>query len=108
MAAATARETSDACKGRLRLHSLGTGRGAEFEARFRPYELGRKSDNEDLKRARGGHDVRFQTKAASAACASRAQMGLYLSARTEGNRPFYEKYGFEFVGSELRQVLRPD
>ncbi len=36
-----------------------------------------------------------------------AEMGLYLVARTEGNRPFYEKYGFEAVGTEMRQVLRP-
>ena len=34
-----------------------------------------------------------------------AEMDLYLSARTEGNRPFYEKYGFQVVGSELRQAL---
>lgn len=34
-----------------------------------------------------------------------AEMGLYLVESTEGNRPFYEKYGFEFVGSELRMAL---
>lgn len=34
-----------------------------------------------------------------------AEMGLYLVDRTEGNRPFYEKLGFEVVGSELRQPL---
>ncbi len=34
-----------------------------------------------------------------------AEMGLYLVEHTEGNRPFYEKYGFEFVGSELRMAL---
>ncbi|MFO7963715.1 MAG: GNAT family N-acetyltransferase [Desulfobacterales bacterium] len=35
-----------------------------------------------------------------------AEMGLYLIERTEGNRPFYEKYGFEYVGSEMRQQLK--
>ena len=35
-----------------------------------------------------------------------AEMGLYLIETTEGNRPFYEKYGFEYVGSEMRQRLR--
>jgi GNAT superfamily N-acetyltransferase len=34
-----------------------------------------------------------------------AEIGLYLVERTEGNRPFYEKYGFEYVGSEMRQRL---
>jgi len=34
-----------------------------------------------------------------------AEMGLYLLAHTENNRAFYEKYGFEFVGSEMRQRL---
>lgn len=34
-----------------------------------------------------------------------AEMGLYLLETTEGNRPFYEKYGFEYVGSEMRQRL---
>lgn len=34
-----------------------------------------------------------------------AEMGLYLVESTEGNRPFYEKYGFEFVGSEMRMAL---
>ncbi|MFQ5473456.1 MAG: GNAT family N-acetyltransferase, partial [Dehalococcoidia bacterium] len=29
-----------------------------------------------------------------------AEMGLYLVERTEGNRPFYEKFGFVYVGSE--------
>lgn len=33
------------------------------------------------------------------------EMGLYLLESTEGNRPFYEKYGFEIVGSEMRQQL---
>lgn len=35
-----------------------------------------------------------------------AEMGLYLVEWTEGNRPFYEKFGFEYVGSEMRQSLR--
>lgn len=33
------------------------------------------------------------------------EMGLYLVESTEGNRPFYEKYGFEFFGSEMRMSL---
>lgn len=35
-----------------------------------------------------------------------AEMGLYLVEWSEGNRPFYEKFGFEVVGSEMRQSLR--
>jgi len=35
-----------------------------------------------------------------------AEYGLYLVATTEKNLPFYEKYGFKRVGSELRQELR--
>ena len=34
-----------------------------------------------------------------------AEYGLYLVERTEHNRPFYEKYGFVRVGSEMRQRL---
>ena len=34
-----------------------------------------------------------------------AEIGLYLVERTEGNRRFYEKYGFRTVGSEMRQEL---
>jgi GNAT superfamily N-acetyltransferase len=34
------------------------------------------------------------------------EMGLYLIETTEGNRPFYEKYGFEYTGSEMRQQLK--
>jgi len=34
-----------------------------------------------------------------------AEIGLYLVAHTERNRPFYEKYGFRFAGSEMRQSL---
>ena len=33
------------------------------------------------------------------------EFGLYLVETTEHNRPFYEKYGFTFVGSEMRQSL---
>jgi GNAT superfamily N-acetyltransferase len=34
------------------------------------------------------------------------EIGLYLIESTERNRPFYEKYGFRVVGSEMRQTLR--
>ena len=34
-----------------------------------------------------------------------AEIGLYLLESTEPNRPFYAKYGFEGVGSEMRQRL---
>jgi len=34
-----------------------------------------------------------------------AEFGLYLLETTEHNRPFYEKYGFRYTGSELRQRL---
>jgi GNAT superfamily N-acetyltransferase len=34
-----------------------------------------------------------------------AEIGAYLVATTEHNRPFYEKFGFEAVGTEMRQVL---
>lgn len=33
------------------------------------------------------------------------EFGLYLVEHTEHNRPFYEKYGFERVGTEMRQAL---
>ena len=32
--------------------------------------------------------------------------GLYLLPTTEHNQPFYEKYGFIKVGSEMRQELK--
>ena len=35
-----------------------------------------------------------------------AEFGLYLLPWTEHNQPFYEKYGLECVGSELRMRLR--
>ena len=34
-----------------------------------------------------------------------AEMGLYLLETTEHNRPFYEKYGFEVIGTEMRRRL---
>ena len=34
-----------------------------------------------------------------------ADYGLYLVETTEHNRPFYEKYGFIAVGTEMRQSL---
>ncbi len=34
------------------------------------------------------------------------EYGLYLVESTEHNLPFYQKYGFSRVGSELRQRLR--
>ncbi len=57
--------------------------------------------------ARGKNAGGALVAAAVAAARERrcAEMGLYLVARTEGNRAFYEKYGFEFVGSEMRQTL---
>jgi GNAT superfamily N-acetyltransferase len=36
-----------------------------------------------------------------------AEMGLYLLETTEHNRPFYAKYGFEVIGTEMRQRLNP-
>jgi GNAT superfamily N-acetyltransferase len=35
------------------------------------------------------------------------EYGLYLIEATEKNQPFYEKFGFRRVGSEMRQRLRP-
>ena len=34
-----------------------------------------------------------------------AEIGLYLVPSTEGNRGFYEKLGFEVIGTEMRQTL---
>ncbi|MDP6831373.1 MAG: GNAT family N-acetyltransferase [Alphaproteobacteria bacterium] len=34
-----------------------------------------------------------------------AEMGLYLLETTEYNRPFYAKYGFQVIGTEMRQRL---
>ena len=33
------------------------------------------------------------------------EIGLYLVERTEHNRAFYAKYGFEAIGTEMRQRL---
>lgn len=33
------------------------------------------------------------------------EIGLYLVPSTEGNRGFYEKLGFEVIGTEMRQTL---
>lgn len=35
-----------------------------------------------------------------------AEIGLYLVPSTEGNRGFYEKLGFEVIGTEMRQNLK--
>lgn len=43
----------------------------------------------------------------NAAARGCAEIGLYLVERTEHNRPFYAKYGFEAVGTEMRQRLPP-
>ena len=34
-----------------------------------------------------------------------SEIGLYLVPSTEGNRGFYEKLGFEVIGTEMRQEL---
>ncbi|MGI9597132.1 MAG: GNAT family N-acetyltransferase [Acidimicrobiales bacterium] len=34
-----------------------------------------------------------------------AEMGLYLVPTTEGNRGFYQKLGFEVLGTEMRQTF---
>ncbi|MCP3990579.1 MAG: GNAT family N-acetyltransferase [Actinomycetia bacterium] len=34
-----------------------------------------------------------------------AEMGLYLIPTTEGNRGFYQKLGFEVMGTEMRQTF---
>jgi ribosomal protein S18 acetylase RimI-like enzyme len=34
-----------------------------------------------------------------------AEIGLYLVPTTEGNRGFYEKLGFEVIGTEMRQIF---
>lgn len=54
-------------------------------------------------RSLGGRLVQAAVNAARArGC---AEMGLYLLPSTEHNRAFYAKYGFEAVGSEMRQRL---
>lgn len=42
------------------------------------------------------------TRARARGC---GEYGLYLVEHTEHNKPFYEKYGFVAVGTEMRQVL---
>lgn len=37
-----------------------------------------------------------------------SEIGLYLVPSTEGNRGFYEKLGFEAIGTEMRQILKTD
>jgi len=57
--------------------------------------------------ARGKNAGGLLVQAAVSAARDRgcAEMGLYLLPSTEGNRPFYAKYGFAYVGSELRQPI---
>ena len=57
--------------------------------------------------ARGKNAGGLLVQAAVSAARDRgcAEMGLYLLPSTERNRPFYAKYGFAYVGSELRQPL---
>ena len=47
----------------------------------------------------------LQTTVERAKARGCSDYGLYLVKSTEHNRPFYEKYGFKFVGSEMRQRL---
>jgi len=60
--------------------------------------------------ARGKNAGGLLVQAAVSAARDRgcAEMGLYLLPSTERNRPFYAKYGFAFVGSELRQQFSSD
>jgi GNAT superfamily N-acetyltransferase len=59
--------------------------------------------------ARGKNVGGLLVEAALSAARARgcAEMGLYLLESTEGNRPFYAKYGFRGVGSEMRQTFAP-
>jgi len=59
--------------------------------------------------ARGRNVGGLLVEAAVSAARARgcAEIGLYLLESTEGNRPFYAKYGFVGIGSEMRQRLRP-
>jgi GNAT superfamily N-acetyltransferase len=58
--------------------------------------------------ARGKNAGAALMKAAVSSARDRgcAEMGLYLVEWSEGNRPFYERFGFEVVGTEMRQSLR--
>ena len=60
-----------------------------------------------LPRARGRNlgGRLVQTVVENASTRGCAEIGLYLLESTEHNRPFYAKYGFEGVGSEMRQRL---
>ena len=52
--------------------------------------------------------ARLLTAAIEAARArGAAEFGLYLLPWTEHNQPFYEKFGLERVGSEMRMPLGP-
>ena len=52
----------------------------------------------------GGQLVQETVKEAKSRGCS--EYGLYLVEKTEQNLEFYEKYGFQKVGSELRQSLK--
>ena len=56
-------------------------------------------------RGKNAGGLLVQAAIASAKKHGCVEMGLYLIESTEGNRPFYEKYGFEYVGSEMRQAF---
>lgn len=60
-----------------------------------------------LPEARGQNVGGLLIEATIAAARERGccEYGLYLVQNTEKNLPFYEKYGFVRVGSELRKVL---
>jgi GNAT superfamily N-acetyltransferase len=57
--------------------------------------------------ARGKNAGAALMQAAVAAAKQRgcAEFGLYLMATTENNREFYEKFGFQAVGTEMRQTF---
>ncbi len=57
--------------------------------------------------ARGKSVGRLLLDAAIDAARARGctEMGLYLLSHTEHNRPFYEKFGFEVIGTEMRMPL---
>ncbi|MEL0020284.1 MAG: GNAT family N-acetyltransferase [Rickettsiales bacterium] len=48
----------------------------------------------------------LQTVIDEAAARGCVEVGLYITHRHAANKPFYEKYGFEDVGVEVRQKLR--
>lgn len=61
--------------------------------------------NEDARGKKAGAAL-IEAAVSSAMERGCAEIGLHLMERTEGNRSFYEKFGFEVVGSEMRQSLR--